>query len=147
MDQDLGAVLIAVIDQETGNIALVRDPKKPAPICWKFPGGKIEQVDIVPGRPHDFELTADNAARRECQEETGIALEKLARLSTMFKHGHSLFVRAGVGDFRNLIATGDEGEEVRSFSLAEIQKMHDFLPTHRPVLANLLEYLEIASAA
>jgi 8-oxo-dGTP pyrophosphatase MutT (NUDIX family) len=38
---------------------------------WVFPGGKVDDVDAVPG---DAEATARRAAVRECHEEAGLSL-------------------------------------------------------------------------
>jgi 8-oxo-dGTP diphosphatase len=60
------AIAIAVVEHEGRFLIGQRPPGVPLAGLWEFPGGKIE-----PGE------TAQAAAVRECQEETGLLVEPL----------------------------------------------------------------------
>lgn len=142
-NEDLGAVVTVAIDGSTGRFALVLDRAKPEPHYWKFPGGKIEREDIDPKHPLDDELTADNAAKRETEEETGVNVQIVQRLEPVHKKTHSLYPRIGLGNFEELAATGDEGEIVKAFSLEQIQALTNFMPAHVQFLEATLEFLGV----
>jgi 8-oxo-dGTP pyrophosphatase MutT (NUDIX family) len=59
-----GVLLLAKGDRA---LFLKRGPRGDAPGCWCFPGGKVEGDE-----------TDEQAARRECQEETGLSTKALA---------------------------------------------------------------------
>lgn len=142
-NQDLGAVVTVPIDEKTGRFALVIDRSKPEPHFWKFPGGKIEHGDISRDHPYDDELTADNAAWRETEEETGLEVQIVRRLEPVPKRNHTLYPRIGLANFEQLAATGDEGEIVKAFSLEQIKCMPNFMPNHVPFLKATLEFLGV----
>lgn len=128
-----GASVVAVIDEKTGRFALVLDQTKPEPHYWKFPGGKVDPEDVVPGKPFDDQLAADNAAKREVKEETGLQAQVM-RLGKIDKKTHVQYLYVGLADFADLAATGDEGEIVKSFSLKQIHQLENFFPSHFPLL-------------
>jgi len=65
-------VLIPVLDD--GRIVLIRQYRHSVKrVLWELPAGSID-----PGE------AADAAARRECEEETGLAPGRVERLATMF---------------------------------------------------------------
>lgn len=135
-----GAAVVAVIDEETGRFALVLDRAKPEPHYWKFPGGKVDPEDIVPEKPFDDQLAADNAARREVREETGLNAQVM-RLGKIDKRTHVQYLYVGLANFAELAATGDEGEIVKSFSLEQIRLLENFFPSHLPLLGMALAEL------
>lgn len=128
-----GAAVVAVIDEKTGQFALVLDRTKPEPHYWKFPGGKVDPEDLVPEKPFDDQLAADNAARREVREETGLNAQVM-RLGKIDKKTHVQYLYVGLANFAELAATGDEGEVVKSFSLGQIRQLENFFPNHIPLL-------------
>lgn len=132
-----GASVVAVIDENTGRFALVLDRAKPEPHYWKFPGGKVDPEDMVPEKPFDDHLAADNAARREVREETGL-LARVMRLGKIEKRTHVQYLYVGLADFAELAATGDEGEIVKSFSLEQLWQLENFFPPHLPILSMAL---------
>ena len=59
---------------EDGKVLLIREKKADGPLTpWFFPGGKVE----------NFDLTLEETAVRECQEEMGIKIEILRPLSPL----------------------------------------------------------------
>jgi 8-oxo-dGTP pyrophosphatase MutT (NUDIX family) len=139
---DLGSVVTVAIDGETSRLALVLDPHKPAPQYWKFPGGGIEEEDVDRGHPYDDDLTADNAAKRETEEETGLKV-KIVRLGRIQKKTHSVYVRLGLADFRSLAPKGKEGEFVKAYSLDELYQLLDFFHNHKAILGMALNHLGV----
>ncbi len=116
---------VAVVVRTPGGIPLVRDPKKPAPIYWKFPGGR--------GGPEE---TAEEVAIREVQEEIGVSPQRndLKVIHREDKGDHLLTIF--LVDIPLRVVTrhrGDEGEEVRYFSPSELVDCPDFFPNHRKV--------------
>lgn len=134
---DIGASVVAVVDEKTGRFALVLDKTKPEPHYWKFPGGKIDSEDVNPEHPYDDQLAADNAAVREVREETGVKV-LVSRLGKIDKRTHVQYLYIGLGDFAELVATGDEGEIVKAFSLDQIRGLSNFFPNHLPILGMAL---------
>lgn len=132
-----GASVVAVIDENTGRFALVLDRAKPEPHYWKFPGGKVDPEDVIPEKPFDDQLAADNAAKREVLEETGLRA-RVMRLGKIDKKTHVQYLYVGLADFAELASTGDEGEIVKSFSLEQLKKLENFFPPHLPILGMAL---------
>lgn len=74
-------VLIAIVVVQRGSDVLIgrRPPDVPLGGLWEFPGGKL-----LPGE------SPDEAARRECREETGLEIRLLTPLQTVdhrYEHG------------------------------------------------------------
>lgn len=151
--EDRGVVFVVAIDFATGRFALVLDPAKPEPHYWKFPGGGIEEIDVDEDHPFDDRLTAENAARREAAEETGLGQNGRKR-SGRWKHGrlvqllwvadikkrtHTQHVFLGLSNFDDLITQGEEGEIVQDFSEAQIRALPNFHPQHGAILNLALE--------
>ncbi len=114
---------VAVIVNSPYGIPLVRDPRKPQPQYWKFPGGK----------GHSGE-SPEQAAVRETEEETGIKIleSQLILLDEEVRRDHFFFAfEAPVMDLIGLKARGDEGEEVKLFSAEYIKRMKDLFSPHR----------------
>lgn len=137
---DLGSVVVVTFDIVTGRIALVYEEAKPAPVYWKCAGGMVEEKkDRDQKHPGDLDLMAENAARREVEEETGVKLEVvhlvLVEDKTSRQGGlHLKRIFVGAGDFSTLKRRGDEGEIVRAFTLAEARGLPNFMPVHRRYL-------------
>lgn len=112
-----------------GRVALVFDEYKPLPHYWKLPGGRKKQGETPP-----------KTAARELEEETGLHVEEiqLTFLVEVPRKNHSLFVYgATIENFDSIARRGVEGERVAIFSLAGIEKMPDFFPSHRKILEDL----------
>ena len=106
-------------------VLLVRDPKRPPPVYWKCPGGRS-----LP------EESAEQAAIREAQEETGIIIDQtiLELVYTEPRGNHSfVFFRASVPTLTGLKSRGDEGELVKAFTRAHIAGLPDFFSAHRRI--------------
>lgn len=116
------AVAVLIITPE--GIPLVRDPKKPAPVFWKAPGGRSALGE-----------DPEAAAIREVQEELGIRLSR-SDLRTVHEedrgsHVLVLFVAKLKLLPKKMKTRGDEDEEIKAFSASEILLMNDFFPNHR----------------
>lgn len=124
---------VAVLVVTPPGIPLIRDPKKPAPLFWKLPGGRSEGVE-----------TAPQAALRELKEEIGFSLRE-ADLKIIHKErrdSHTLLVyRADLAELPALKRKGNEREEIRIFRPAEILAMNDFFPNHRRIIEEILKTL------
>lgn len=121
---------VAVLIMTSQGIPLIRDPKKPAPVFWKAPGGRSN-----PGE------SAEAAAIREVKEEIGVDLAK-KNLSIVYEedkgsHVLALFT-AKIDSLLNIKTRGDEGEEIKVFSPQEILALPDFFPNHRRVFEKIL---------
>lgn len=120
------AFSVAVLILTPQGIPLVRDPKKPAPVYWKLPGGRSEG-----------EETAEECAIREVKEELGFTL-KLKDLTQIFEEGrgsHMLVIfKASVKDLSDLKEFGNEGEDIQIFSPRTVLTMKDFFPNHRRIV-------------
>lgn len=117
---------VAVIVNSPHGIPLVRDPRKPAPQYWKFPGGKSHAGE-----------TPKQTAVRETKEETGIKIleSQLILLDEEARRDHFFFAfEAPVMDLISLKERGDEGEEIKLFSAEYIKRMKDLFPPHRKLL-------------
>jgi mutator protein MutT len=66
-------IAIAVVRHEGSVLIGQRPPNVPLAGLWEFPGGKIEPTE-----------TPEHAAKRECLEEAGIAVEVLAQFPTVY---------------------------------------------------------------
>jgi ADP-ribose pyrophosphatase YjhB (NUDIX family) len=125
---------VAVLLNTPHGIPLIRDPKKPAPIFWKLPGGRSEGME-----------TAEQSAIRELAEEVGIALSvnDLTVVHVENKVGHTLTIfRADLDTLPKMKSEGDEGEEIKVFKPSQILRMTDFFPNHRKVIGSILASLE-----
>lgn len=122
------AVAVLIVTPE--GIPLVRDPKKPAPIFWKIPGGR-----------GDASETAIGVAIREIREELGLVLsiEDLRVIHSEDKGNHVLTIfRADLPTLQQINTEGNEREEVRVFTASEILAASDFFPNHRRVVGRIL---------
>ncbi|OHB18680.1 MAG: hypothetical protein A2666_03055 [Parcubacteria group bacterium RIFCSPHIGHO2_01_FULL_47_10b] len=120
---------VAILLVTPNGIPLVRDPKKPAPLYWKLPGGRSENKE-TPGK----------AAIRELKEEVGVALDEkdLEALYTEERDTHTFFLfQAAVNSSRDIRKHGNEGEEVRLFLPEDLKKLPDFFPSHREILTEI----------
>lgn len=125
------AVAVLIITPQ--GIPLIRDPKKPAPIFWKAPGGRSNTNE-----------NAKSAAVREVKEETGITLAEndllIIHEEDRGSHVLTLFV-ARIASIQHLKINGDEGEEIKLFLPKEILAMPDFFPNHRRAFEKILATL------
>ncbi len=125
------AVAVMIVAPE--GIPLVRDPKKPAPVFWKFPGGRSK-----PGE------TAEACAFREVQEEIGVTLREsnleVVQEEDKGSHVVTLFT-AKLPLLPKLKSRGDEREKVKVFSPREILALKDFFPNHKKAFGGILTEL------
>ena len=124
---------VAVLLNTPWGIPLIRDPRKPAPVFWKLPGGRSEGDE-----------TAEQSAIRELSEEVGvfISVDDLTVVHSENKGSHTLTIfRADVDTLPQMKSEGDEGEEIKVFKPAQILGMRDFFPNHRKVVGDILARL------
>src|SRR6266516_4216101 len=103
---------VAVLLLTPAGVPLIRDPKKPAPVYWKLPGGRSEVGE-----------TPEAAAAREIKEEIGVVLaeDDLFVVHEEDRGSHTLVIfKAELPELKGLLKTGDEREEIRVFSPKEI---------------------------
>ena len=120
---------VAVLIKSKEGVPLVRDPKKPAPVYWKLPGGRSE-----------FGESADVAAARELKEELGfeIPVADLEAIYSEEREGHDFTLfEANVGTLEPMKKTGSEGEEIKIFPLGELTNLPDLFLNHKLVLKKL----------
>jgi ADP-ribose pyrophosphatase YjhB (NUDIX family) len=121
---------VAVLVVAPQGIPLIRDPKKPAPVFWKAPGGRSNANE-----------SAKSAAARELQEEIGVTVPEkdLAVVHEEDRGSHVLVLfTAKLKALPGLKTRGDEGEEIRLFTPKEILTMPDLFPNHRRVFEKIL---------
>jgi 8-oxo-dGTP pyrophosphatase MutT (NUDIX family) len=109
-DAVLAATVIVLRDGDEGveTLLLRRNSKLGfAGGMWVFPGGRIDEVDVVPGG--DEEATARRAAVREAREEAGIELDpdELVALSHWTPDRASRHKRFATWFFVGTAAPGD----------------------------------------
>lgn len=117
---------VIIIPTSPEGIPLVRDSKKPAPIYWKFPGGKGE-----------INETPEQTAIRELQEKTGLLAteDQLILLEEEIRRGHIFFVfEAPFLTLTGLKTRGEEGEEVQLFLAETLKRKKDLFPPHQKLL-------------
>ncbi len=122
------SVAVLIITPE--GVPLIKDPKKPTPNYWKLPGGRSKG-----------EETAEQAAIREIEEETGILLkpENLKMIYENEKGNHTImFFKAELPELPPLKKIGDEGEEIKVFTAEEITSLADFFPNHLNIVKDYL---------
>jgi ADP-ribose pyrophosphatase YjhB (NUDIX family) len=128
-----GGHAVAVLIVTPQGIPLIRDPKKPAPVFWKAPGGR--------GGANE---TAKSAAAREVREETGLVLseDNLEPILEENRGSHilTLFI-AKLPSLPPLKDRGDEGEEIRAFPAKEVLSLPDFFPNHKRAYEKILRSL------
>lgn len=102
------AAVVAVIENDKGEILIARRAKEPAKGSFDLPGGFI-----------DLHETAEEAVSREIREETGLSVASLHYLfslpniylySDFEVHTVDLFFRCKVNDFNGLRADDDVAE-------------------------------------
>jgi len=116
---------VSIIIETPKGFPLVRDADYVNPL-WKLPGGKVE------ARERHAE-----AAERELQEEVGLSIpiNDYNRIHSISLSRHiKTFYYVATISLKGLRDMGDEGEEVRIFTLKEIREMKDLLPQHKEVL-------------
>lgn len=108
-------------------VPLVRDHAKKNP-QWKFPGGGKEDGE-----------TPEETAVRELRQETGVVVnpDDLILICEEDRGNHTYFVfMIMIEEDWQLLAEGDEGEEVDEFSLSDLPRMaklrtsDGLLPSH-----------------
>lgn len=122
------AVAVLIISPE--GIPLIRDPKKPAPRYWKLPGGRSQGAE-----------TPEECAVREIDEELGLEIEidDLHMLEQQDRGSHTLtFFKIELASLHGIKKIGDEDEEIRIFSKADIFKLPDLFPNHMGIVAREL---------
>jgi 8-oxo-dGTP diphosphatase len=125
-------VVCAVISREDGKIlAAQRSERMPLPLKWEFPGGKID-----PGE------RAEDALRREINEELSADIRILARLEPVVHHYPGLSIC--LQPFHCEITGGDivlkEHTLFCWLPVAELSAL-DWAEADVPVVARLMEKL------
>jgi len=118
---------VAVYIETPAGIPLVRDPKKPVPVFWKFPGGRSEGDE-----------SALEAVIREAQEEVGINLagSNISALYEEQRENHTfVFFKATVSDSA-VNKVGNECEEVKLFTREQLDSIPLF-PPHKQLLSKI----------
>ena len=126
---------VAVLLVTPQGIPVIRDPKKPAPVFWKLPGGRSNE-----GVPE----TAEGCAVRELEEEIGVSLREsdLTVVHSLDKGNHILTIfRADLTALPQMKSQGNEGEEIRVFAPGELLAEQGFFPNHRKVVGGILAAL------
>ena len=121
---------VAVLLITPEGIPLIRDPKKPAPVYWKLPGGRSENDE-----------TAQECAVRETKEEIGVDLDTkaLKEIYSEDRGNHMLFIyQAKLKVLPTLKQKGNEGEEIKVFNQKEILSLPDLFPNHKRVIQLVL---------
>lgn len=127
MDKNLrtGAYAVAVFVESPEGIPLVKDPKKPHS-WWKFAGGRSEAGE-----------NAKEAAIREIYEELGLIVD-IRQIYTEKREGHDFVLfKANLNSLEGMKKKGNDGEEIKVFSLQQIKEISDFMPNHRRILEQL----------
>lgn len=125
---------VAVLIITPKGIPLIRDPKKPAPVFWKLPGGRGEESE-----------TARKCALREIEEEIGFILPNrvMEVVYSEDKGNHVLTIfSVKLLTTPRMKIVGNEGEEIEMFSPREILEKNDFFPNHRKVVESILKNLQ-----
>lgn len=109
-------VIISVGVEKAGKFLLIkRSPNDTFPGMWEFPSGRVESGERL-----------EDAARRETQEETGLALKSLTYLGhteRTEKGVHILIHHFHSREFSGEITLSNEHSDCRWASKAEILKM------------------------
>jgi len=122
----------AVLITTSQGIPLVREPNR-SPSFWKLPGGKGKDSE-----------TPEECAVREVKEETGLVIlaDNLFMVDCEDRGSHKFIVlQTSLSDLSGILAKGEEGEEVRIFSVREIMEMKDFLPQHCRIVEKIMKAL------
>ena len=102
----------ALIENE-GRVVLVRRGVEPRAGCWALPSGFVE-----------YDETVEEAAIRECREETGleVVLDGLLGVYSFRSdfYGHGVLVLYCAHVVGGELAAGDDASEVRLFAPAEL---------------------------
>ncbi len=124
---------VAVLLVTPQGIPVVRDPKKPAPVFWKLPGGR-----------GDASETARNCAVRGLREEIGVELrrEDLISVHSEPRGNHILTIfQANLAALPQMKSQGDEGKEIRVFAPKDLLAEPGFFPNHRRVVGRIIAAL------
>ena len=126
MSKDYLHVAVAVIYNSERNSVLLslRQKGKHQAGKWEFPGGKVDEGEVV-----------TDALSRELDEELGIAIQSYQSLVEV-RHDYPEFkVFLDVWEVTAFAGTpdGKEGQEVRWFAVNEIEAL-DFPDANRPIL-------------
>lgn len=117
---------VAVLIETPVGIPLILDPKKPTPHFWKLPGGRSEG-----------EETPEECAVREISQELGLTLDidSLELIEQQDRGSHMLtFFKVSLPTLAGLKKVGDEQEEIKVFSPAELKNLPTLFPNHRAIL-------------
>jgi len=122
-----GSTLVIVHNREKNRYLLIKDPSKPLPLFWKFPGGGIKKGE-----------SPAEAAIRELEEETGIIAQAsdLRFIKALPRSGHTMYVFSLESTFSGLKERGDTGEITGIFD-GSIFETKVFLRQHRQIIKNL----------
>ncbi|MDD4857154.1 MAG: NUDIX hydrolase [Candidatus Krumholzibacteria bacterium] len=106
-----------IVTNEAGEILLIRRNRQPGKNLWALPGGFIEMK----------ESPAD-AARREIEEECGIACHEPSLVDIIYQEsaffgGSILIIGYSFASFDGKLRAGDDAEEARFYSLDDLPRL------------------------
>lgn len=126
-----------VLVVQDGQLLLVKRAAPPAVGHWCLPGGFMELGE-----------TAEVAARRELQEETGLICQSLDFLAFCSQPGgmqQDVLLMAFIArDFTGTLAAGDDASDARFFPLTELPRVAFYC--HREMIEHFLQTGEAAES-
>lgn len=127
MDDQISRIAVAVVQRESSVLIAPRPSGAPLAGLWEFPGGKI-----LPGE------SLQEAAARECLEETGLAVRIVRRLAEetwQYPHGR---LRLHFLAAEPLDASGKPRPPFRWVPVGELDR-YEFPPANADVIRRLFE--------
>lgn len=128
--------MVSVVIGSPQGTPLIRNPKKPAPLLWRLPGGKSnseEEKLLYSGEMSEEEI-GRRIGSREVKEETGIELPQSALWHYYATYSDGNHIRlifiVWIDPLPPYWNKSPIGEEVRIFSAKEIPELEDFHPKH-----------------
>jgi 8-oxo-dGTP diphosphatase len=122
-----GFTAAAMVPGPNNEIVVIKDPSKPTPHYWKFPRGTRE------GNENPAQCAA-----RELYEETGIYVpwEQLNLVEKKQRRDHKIFyfMAPKRKSWDGLKKRGNDGEEVAVFTIEELKRSPEYMPSEKYLL-------------